>query len=141
MANEENKKGSMQDGSNDKITKLVEELSNLTVKEALDLCHKMEELGFKPSVQQASVQVAATTAAEAPAAEEIKSSFNLILKELGANKLPAMKLAMELFGLDMKQVRDIFATPGSTLAANVSKSDADSYIAKFMAIGTKVVAE
>lgn len=140
MANEEKKMEGIQDGSNDKITKLVAELSKMTVKEALDLCRAMEDLGFKPSVQQASVQVAAPAPAEAPA-EETEKSFNLILKDVGNNKVGVMKLVRELFGLGLPQIKELFATPGSTLATNVSKKDADSHIEKFTAIGAKVVAE
>ena len=141
MANEEKKKEGIQDGSNDKIEKLADVLSKLTIVEALDLCHAMEKLGFEPLVQQASVQAAAPTPAEAPAAETEKS-FNLILKEVNSQtRVQAMKLGRDLFGLDLIKVRELFATPGSTLATNVSKKDADSYIKQFTTVGATVVAE
>ena len=141
MANEEKKKEGIQDGSNDKIAKLADELSKLTIVEALDLCHAMEKLGFEPLVQQASVQAAAPTPAEAPA-EDTEKSFNLILKEVNSQtRVQAMKLGRDLFGLDLIKVRELFATPGSTLATNVSKKDADSYIKQFTTVGATVVAE
>lgn len=141
MANEEKKMEGIQDGSNDKIEKLADELSKLTIVEALDLCRAMEKRGFEPLVQQASVQAAAPTPAEAPA-EETEKSFNLILKEVNTQtRVQAMKLGKELFGLDLIKVKELFATPGSTLATNVSKKDADSYIQQFAGVGATVVAE
>ena len=141
MANEEKEKEGIQDGSNDKIEKLADVLSKLTIVEALDLCRAMEKLGFEPLVQQASVQAAAPTPAEAPA-EETEKSFNLVLKEIDAKtRVQAMKLGRDLFGLDLIKVRELFATPGSTLATNVSKKDADSYIQQFASAGATVVAE
>ena len=141
MANEEKEKEGIQDGSNDKIEKLADVLSKLTIVEALDLCRAMEKLGFEPLVQQASVQAAAPTPAEAPA-EETEKSFNLILKDVNnQTKLTAMKLGKDLFGFNLQQVKELFAAPGSTLATNVSKKDADSYIKQFTTVGATVVAE
>lgn len=141
MANEEKKMEGIQDGSNDKIEKLADELSKLTIVEALDLCREMEKRGFEPLVEQASVQAAAPTPEVAPA-EDTEKSFNLILKEVNIQtRVQAMKLGKDLFGLDLIKVRELFATPGSTLATNVSKKDADSYIKQFAGVGATVVAE
>lgn len=142
MANEEKKMEGIQQngGSNDKITKIVDELSKLTIAEAIELSRALKELGFEPQVQQASVQAAAPTPAQTPA-EETKESFNLILRDVGDSKLTVMKLARNLFNLGLPQVKELFETPGSTLATNVSKKDADSYIQQFTAVGATVVAE
>ena len=140
MVNEENEKEGTQIEASPKLRKLVDELLGLSVKEALDLSSQLEALGFKPSVQQASVQAAAPTPTETPA-EATGKSFNLILKDVGDNKVAAMKLVKDLFSLELSKIKELFASPNPTIATNVSKKDADSHIEKFAAIGAKVVAE
>ena len=76
------------------IKKLAEELVNLTVKEVKELADVLkEEYGIEPAA--AAVAVAAGPVAAGPAAEE-KTSFDVILKDAGANKLAIVKLVKEL---------------------------------------------
>ena len=82
----------------------AEQLVNLTVKEVNELAQILkDEYGIEPAA--AAVAVAAPAAAGA-AAEE-KTSFDVVLKAAGANKLAIVKLVKELTGLGLKEAKDI----------------------------------
>ena len=81
----------------------AEQLVNLTVKEVNELAQILkDEYGIEPAA--AAVAVAAPAAAGA-AAEE-KTSFDVVLKAAGANKLAIVKLVKELTGLGLKEAKD-----------------------------------
>ena len=84
----------------------AEQLVNLTVKEVNELAEILKnEYGIEPAA--AAVAVAAGPAAGAAPAAEEKSSFDVILKSAGANKLQIVKLVKELTGLGLKEAKDI----------------------------------
>ena len=83
----------------------AEQLVNLTVKEVNELAEILKnEYGIEPAA--AAVAVAAGPAAGAAAAEE-KSSFDVVLKSAGANKLQVVKAVKELTGLGLKEAKEI----------------------------------
>ena len=87
------------------IKALAEELVNLTVKEVNELATILkDEYGIEPAA--AAVAVAAGPAAGAAAAEE-KSSFDVVLKAAGAQKLAVVKLVKELTGLGLKEAKEL----------------------------------
>jgi large subunit ribosomal protein L7/L12 len=90
----------------------AEQLVNLTVKEVNELAQILkDEYGIEPAA--AAVAVAAGPAAAAEVVEE-KTSFDVILKAAGANKLAIVKLVKELTGLGLKEAKDIVdAAPSS----------------------------
>ena len=102
----------------------AEQLVNLTVKEVNELATILkEEYGIEPAA--AAVAVAAGPAAAAPEAEE-KSSFDVILKAAGANKLAIVKLVKELTGLGLKEAKDIVDAAPSPIKEGVAKDEAEA---------------
>ncbi|MDR1729230.1 MAG: 50S ribosomal protein L7/L12 [Prevotellaceae bacterium] len=101
----------------------AEQLVNLTVKEVNELAEILKnEYGIEPAA--AAVAVAAGPAAAAPAVEE-KSSFDVILKSAGANKLAIVKLVKELTGLGLKEAKDLVDGAPSAIKEGLAKADAE----------------
>jgi large subunit ribosomal protein L7/L12 len=105
----------------------ADQLVNLTVKEVNELAQILkDEYGIEPAA--AAVAVAAPAAGggdAAPAAEE-KTSFDVILKEAGGQKLAVVKLVKDLTGLGLKEAKDLVDGAPKELKAGVSKEEAES---------------
>ena len=102
----------------------AEQLVNLTVKEVNELAQILkDEYGIEPAA--AAVAVAAGSAAAAEAVEE-KTSFDVVLKAPGANKLAIVKLVKELTGLGLKDAKDLVDGAPSTIKEGASKEEAES---------------
>lgn len=106
------------------IKALAEELVNLTVKEVNELATILkDEYGIEPAA--AAVAVAAGPAAGAAAAEE-KSSFDVVLKAAGAQKLAVVKLVKELTGLGLKEAKELVDGAPSVVKEGLAKVDAEN---------------
>jgi large subunit ribosomal protein L7/L12 len=102
----------------------AEQLVNLTVKEVNELAEILKsEYGIEPAA--AAVAVAAGPAAAADVVEE-KTSFDVILKSAGANKLAIVKAVKELTGLGLKEAKDIVDSSPAPIKEGVSKDEAES---------------
>jgi large subunit ribosomal protein L7/L12 len=102
----------------------AEQLVNLTVKEVNELAQILkDEYGIEPAA--AAVAVAAPAAGDAPAAEE-KTSFDVILKEAGGQKLAVVKLVKDLTGLGLKEAKDLVDGAPKELKAGVAKDEAEA---------------
>lgn len=113
----------------------AEQLVSLTVKEVNELAKILkDEYGIEPAA--AAVAVAAAPAAAA-AAEE-KTSFNVILKNGGANKLNVVKVVKDLTGLGLKEAKDLVDGAPKPVKEGVSKADADALVAKLKEAGADV---
>ncbi|WEK35539.1 MAG: 50S ribosomal protein L7/L12 [Candidatus Pseudobacter hemicellulosilyticus] len=113
----------------------AEQLVNLTVKEVNELAKILkDEYGIEPAA--AAVAVAGPAAA-APAAEE-KTSFNVILKNGGANKLNVVKIVKDLTGLGLKEAKDLVDGAPKPVKEGVSKADAEGLAAKLKEAGADV---
>ncbi len=113
----------------------AEQLVNLTVKEVSELQTILkEEYGIEPAA--AAVAVAAGPAA-GPAAEE-KTSFDVILKNAGAEKLKVVKLVKELTGLGLKEAKELVDGAPSTVKEGVAKADAEALAAQLKEVGAEV---
>ena len=108
------------------ITKeqVVEFIANMTVLELAEFIKELEEK-FGVSAAAPAVAVAAAPAAAAPAEEE-KTEFDVILKEVGANKIGVIKVVRALTGLGLKEAKDKVDGCPSTLKEGVSKEDAEA---------------
>ena len=108
------------------ITKeqVVEFISNMTVLELSEFIKELEEK-FGVSAAAPAVAVAAAPAAAAPAEEE-KTEFDVILKEVGANKIGVIKVVRALTGLGLKEAKEKVDNAPSTLKEAVSKEDAEA---------------
>ncbi len=103
----------------------AEQLVNLTVKEVNELAQILkDEYGIEPAA--AAVAVAAGPAAAAAEVVEEKTSFDVILKSAGANKLAIVKLVKELTGLGLKEAKDLVDAAPSALKEGVAKDEAEA---------------
>jgi large subunit ribosomal protein L7/L12 len=120
------------------IKALAEQLVNLTVKEVNELATVLkEEYGIEPAA--AAVAVAAGPAAGgAAAAEEEKTEFNVVLAEVGPNKLKVVKAVKEACGLNLKEAKDLVDGAPSTLKEGLSKAEAENLQKTIEAEGAKV---
>ena len=115
----------------------AEQLVNLTVKEVNELAEILKnEYGIEPAA--AAVAVAAGPVAGAEAAAEEKTSFDVILKSAGANKLAVVKLVKELTGLGLKEAKDMVDGAPSTLKEGVTKDEAEGLKKQLTEAGAEV---
>ena len=115
----------------------AEQLVNLTVKEVNELATILkEEYGIEPAAAAVSVAGPAAGGA-APAAEE-KTSFNVVLKSGGANKLNVVKIVKDLTGLGLKEAKDLVDQAPKPIKEGISKADADAMVAKLKEAGADV---
>ncbi|MBR4841841.1 MAG: 50S ribosomal protein L7/L12 [Bacteroidaceae bacterium] len=104
---------------------LAEELVNLTVKEVNELATILkDEYGIEPAA--AAVAVAAAGPAAAAEAAEEKSSFDVVLKGFGANKLAVVKAVKEACGLGLKEAKDLVDAAPSVVKEGLAKNEAES---------------
>ena len=100
------------------LDKMIEEIEKMTVLELNDLVKKIEE---KFGVSAAAMAVAAPAAggAAAPAAEE-QTEFTVVLKEVGPNKIPVIKVVREITSLGLSEAKALVDGAPSTVKENVS---------------------
>ena len=115
----------------------AEQLVNLTVKEVNELAQILkDEYGIEPAA--AAVAVAAPAAGgDAPAAEE-KTSFDVILKSAGAQKLQVVKAVKEQTGLGLKEAKDIVDAAPATVKEGVDKATAEALKKALEEVGAEV---
>ena len=114
----------------------AEQLVNLSVKEVNELAKILkEEYGIEPAA--AAVAVAAGPAAGGAAAAEEKTSFNVILKAAGANKLNVVKIVKDLTGLGLKEAKDLVDGAPKPVKEGISKADAEALVAKLKEAGAE----
>ena len=120
--------------SNQEILDAIGAKSVLEISELI----KMMEEKFGVSAAAAAVAVAAPAAgAAAPAAEE-QTEFNVILAEIGANKVNVIKAVRELTGLGLKEAKDLVDGAPKPVKEGVNKADADAAKKKLEEAGGKV---
>ena len=108
----------------------------MTVKEVNELAEILKnEYGIEPAA--AAVAVAAPAAGGAAAVEE-KTSFDVILKSAGANKLAIVKLVKELTGLGLKEAKDIVDAAPSAIKEGVTKDEAESLQKQLTEAGAEI---
>ena len=119
------------------IKAIAEELVNLTVKEVNELATVLkDEYGIEPAA--AAVAVAAGPAAGGAAAAEEKTEFDVVLAEVGPNKLKVVKAVKEACGLGLKDAKDLVDGAPSTLKEGMAKAEAENLKKAIEAEGAKV---
>ena len=119
------------------IKAIAEELVNLTVKEVNELATVLkDEYGIEPAA--AAVAVAAGPAAGAAAAAEEKTSFDVVLAEIGSAKLQVVKAVKEACGLGLKEAKDLVDGAPATIKEGLSKDEAENLKKTIEAAGAKV---
>lgn len=119
------------------IKSLGDQLVALTVKEVNELAQYLKD-EYKIEPAAAAVAVAAGPAAGGGAAVEEKTSFDVILKNGGANKLAVVKLVKELTGLGLKEAKDLVDGAPKPLKEGVSKADAENLKQQLTEAGAEV---
>ena len=117
------------------INKMLEEIDKLTVIELSELVKGIEE---KYGVSAAAVAAPAAAGAAAGAAAEEKSSFDVVLKEAGGNKIAVIKVVRDATGLGLKEAKDMVDGAPKTIKEGASKEEAEDLKAKFTEAGAVV---
>ncbi len=120
----------------EKVVKLVEEVKELTVLELSELVKALEE-EFGVSAA-APVAMMAGPAATAEAAVEEQTEFDVVLAEIGANKIAVIKAVREVAGLGLKEAKEVVDNAPKAIKEKVSKEEAESIKAKLEEAGAKV---
>jgi large subunit ribosomal protein L7/L12 len=120
------------------IKALGDQLVELTVKEVSELATYLKETyGIEPAAAAAVVAAPAGGGGGAAAAEE-KTSFDVVLKAPGANKLQIVKLVKELTGLGLKEAKDLVDGAPKTVKEGLPKDEAENLKKQLVEAGAEV---
>ena len=112
---------------------MIEEIKKMTVVELADLVKAIEE-----EFGVSAVAAAAPAAAGAVAAAEEKTSFNVVLKDAGANKIQVIKVVRDATGLGLKEAKELVDGAPKTVKEGASKEEAEELKAKFTEVGAVI---
>ena len=118
------------------LSKLVEDLSALSVLEAAELSKMLEEKWGVSAAAQVAVAAAPGAAAAAPAEE--KTEFTVVLASSGDKKIEVIKEVRAITGLGLKEAKDLVEGAPKTVKEGVAKADAEAMKKKLEAVGAKV---
>ena len=121
--------------ASEKITAIIEELKGLTVLELSELVHAVED---EFGVSAAAAVAVAAPGADAGAAAEEKTEFDVELKSAGANKIAVIKVVREITGLGLKEAKAMVDGAPKVVKEAVSKDDAEAMKAKLEEAGAEV---
>ena len=121
--------------ASEKITAIIEELKGLTVLELSELVHAVED---EFGVSAAAAVAVAAPGADAGAAAEEKTEFDVELKSAGANKIAVIRVVREITGLGLKEAKAMVDGAPKVVKEAVSKDDAEAMKAKLEEAGAEV---
>ena len=121
--------------ASEKITALIEEVKTLSVLELVELVHALED-EFGVSAAAAVAAPAAGGAAEGSGAVE-QTEFDVMLTEVGANKINVIKVVREVTGLGLKEAKALVDGAPAKVKEQVSKDDGEAMVAKLAEAGAK----
>ena len=120
--------------ASEKITAIIESVKGLTVLELKELIDTYcEEFGVS-----AVAAAAPAAAGAAAAAEEEKTEFDVILADVGANKMQVIKTVKELTGASLMEAKKLVETPNAKLKEQASTADAEDIKKKLEELGAKI---
>ena len=120
-----------------KVDEILESIDSLTVVELADLVKKIEEK-YGVSAAAVAATVAGGAAGAAAGAAEEKSSFNVVLKDAGAQKIQVIKVVRDATGLGLKEAKDLVDGAPKTVKENVAKDAAEELKKKLEDVGATV---
>ena len=123
--------------ASEKVLKLIEDVKALTVIELSELVKALEEEFGVSAAAPVAMAAAPAAGAAAPAAEE-KSDFDVVLADVGANKINVIKVVRELTGLGLKEAKDLVDSAPKAIKEGALKDEAESMKAKLEEVGAKV---
>ena len=118
------------------IKNIVEEIKTLSLVEVSELVKALEE---EFGVSAAAMAVAAPAAGAGAAAEEEKTEFNVVLEDVGANKIAVIKVVREITGLGLAESKAMAETPNAVVKEAIAKEAAEEMVKKFAEAGAKAV--
>ena len=121
--------------ASEKVTAIVEELKTLTVLELSELVSAVEE---EFGVSAAAAVAVAAPAEGGAAAADAKTEFDVVLTDVGANKIQVIKAVREATGLGLKEAKALVDGAPGTIKEAVAKEDAEAMKAKLEEAGAKV---
>ncbi|NOT04405.1 MAG: 50S ribosomal protein L7/L12 [Anaerolineales bacterium] len=124
----------------DKLAKLVDELSTLSVLEAADLVKLLEEKWGVSAAAPVAVAAAGGAAAAAEPVEE-KTEFDVVIKDPGAKKIDVIKVIRQLTSLGLGEAKTLAETAGGKVLTAVGKDAATDAKKKLDEAGANVVIE
>ena len=113
---------------------MLEAIEKMSVLELSELIKAIEDR-FGVSAAAPVAVAAAAGPAPAAAAEEEKTEFDVILKEIGAEKIKVIKVVREITGLGLKEAKEVVDTAPSTVKEAVAKEEAEGFVAKLKEVG------
>ncbi len=119
--------------ASEKISALIEEVKGLTVLELSELVHALEE---EFGVSAAAMAAPAAGAAAAPVEE--KTEFDVVLTEIGAEKIKVIKVVREITGLGLAEAKAVVEAAPKAIKEGLSKEDAEELKKKLEEVGAKV---
>lgn len=122
----------------EKVTKLIEDVKELTVLELSELVKALEEEFGVSAAAPAAVAVAGPAAAGAAAGPEEKTEFDVILKSAGGEKIKVIKVVREVTGLGLKEAKDLVDGAPKALKEGAAKEEAEDIKKKLEEVGAEV---
>jgi large subunit ribosomal protein L7/L12 len=120
------------------LDQIVEQLSGLTVIEAAELSKKLEEKWGVSAAAPVAVAAGPAAGAGAAPAAEAKTTFDVVLKETGANKIGVIKEVRAVTSLGLKEAKDLVEGAPKTVKEGATKEEAEEIKKKLEAAGAKV---
>ena len=117
---------------------IIEAIEQMNVLELAELVKELEEKFGVSAAAPVAVAAAPAAAAAAGDAAEEKTEFDVVLKEVGAEKIKVIKVVRELTGLGLKEAKELVDGAPSTVKEGVSKEDADKMEAQLKEVGATV---
>ncbi|MCM8818621.1 MAG: 50S ribosomal protein L7/L12 [Candidatus Omnitrophica bacterium] len=128
----------MENSGKNVIDEIVEKIEKLSILEAAELAKKLEEkFGISGMVAPVGV-VQSPTTGETSAPKEEKTTFDVILKSAGSNKIQTIKEVRAVTNLGLKEAKDLVESLPKPIKEKVSKEEAEEIKKKFSAIGAEV---
>ena len=121
----------------EKLTAMIEEIKSLTVLELSELVHALEEEFGVSATAAVAVAAPAAGGADAGAAAE-KDSFDVVLAEIGDNKMAVIKAVKDITGLGLKESKELVESAPKALKEGAAKAEAEEIKAKLEEAGAKV---
>jgi len=120
------------------LNQIAEQLSGLTVMEAASLVKVLEEKWGVSAAAPVAVAAAGGAGAAPAAAVEEQTEFEVVLTEIGADKIKVIKVVREITALGLKEAKDLVEAAPKTVKDGVTKQAAEEMKKKFEEVGAKV---
>lgn len=122
----------------EKISKLGDELAGLTLKEAVDLGDYMKETYGIEAAAGGAVMMAAAGGGDEGGGPAEKTSFDVVIKSPGGNKIQVIKAIREITGLGLKEAKALAEESGAKVKEGVSKDEAEDVKSKLEEAGAEI---